>query len=76
MSYHYRKGMYYESWFLNDKWHRLDGPAYTQYNKDGTLKVQFWAVNDKKYTKENWEAHPDVIEYRLNKLINQELSSI
>ena len=64
-----------EHWWLNNKRHRLDGPAVIVWSERGQIKKikLHWYVEDTRLTEKKWKAHPLVIEYRLNKLINKEL---
>ena len=34
-----------EEWYLNGKFHRVDGPAVIQYYKSGKKQQEFWRVN-------------------------------
>ena len=35
-----------ESWYINDKLHRLDGSASVWYYKNGNIEREFWFIND------------------------------
>ena len=46
--YYYKSGeLEYEVWYLNDKHHRTDGPAFIGYYKSGKLEYEEWYLNDK-----------------------------
>ena len=47
-----------EEWWVEDKLHRIDGPARIFYNIDGTIWFQDYYINDINLTKEQWENHP------------------
>jgi antitoxin component YwqK of YwqJK toxin-antitoxin module len=36
-----------ESWYLNGKYYREDGPAYQYWNSNGQIKFESWYLNDK-----------------------------
>jgi antitoxin component YwqK of YwqJK toxin-antitoxin module len=40
-----------ESYYLNGKRHREDGPALIQYNENGNIKSEKYYLNGKKITK-------------------------
>jgi len=43
----------YEGWYLNGKEHREDGPAIQSWYKGQKLD-EYWHLNDKKYSREEW----------------------
>lgn len=43
----------YEEWFLNDKLHREDGPAFRSWHPDGTLESEAWWLNGKLLSKKD-----------------------
>ena len=38
-----------ERWYLNDKLHREDGPAYQRWHKDGQKEYERWWLNGKRH---------------------------
>jgi len=46
----------YEAYYLNDKRHRIDGPAYISYYENGSISYEAYYLNDKKLTKEEFLA--------------------
>jgi len=73
ITYYKNRDVEYVNWFVNDEYHRLDGPAQIWYNEDKSIRFQNYWINGELYTKEAFETSPEVIEYKLNNLINQEL---
>ena len=49
-------------WYQNNKRHRLDGPAVMYANGDNA-----WYIDGIQYTEEEFNKHPDVIEYAKSK---------
>jgi hypothetical protein len=45
----------YESYWLNGKRHREDGPAYQSWDENGTKEYEVYWLNDKKYSKEAYD---------------------
>ena len=62
-----------EGYYKNGQLHRLDGPAEIFYGEPEVIKRENYWINDEWLIKEEWELHPEVIEYKLNQLINKEL---
>ena len=49
---YYRNGnVYYEIYFLNDKYHRTDGPAFIDYNEDGRVYREEYYLNGIRFYK-------------------------
>jgi hypothetical protein len=44
----------YESWLLNGKSHREDGPAIQWWSDNGQKEYESWYLNGKRYTREEW----------------------
>jgi hypothetical protein len=44
----------YEGYYLNDNLHRENGPAYIDHYENGNYTERYY-LNDKKFTKEDWE---------------------
>ena len=44
----------YETWYLNGKYHRENGPAGQWWYENGQKKYEEWWLNDEKYTREEW----------------------
>ena len=63
----------HESYRVNGKRHRLDGPALTWWYKSGKKECESYRVNGKYLTKEDWENHPLVQGYWADKAINKEV---
>jgi hypothetical protein len=71
-------------WYKDGKMHRLDGPAkilYKQRYIDSVIEKEllskrevFYVINGVFYTKKEYYNSPEVKEYKLNQLINQELN--
>lgn len=59
------------TWHKQGQWHRLSGPArvFKLFNKKEPLFVEYF-VNGEGLSKEAWEKHPEVIEYKIKTLIN------
>ena len=36
-----------ERWYLDDKCHRIDGPAIVWYYEDGSIESEYWYLDDK-----------------------------
>ena len=47
-------------WLVNGELHRLSGPTVIYSNGS-----EGYYINHKRYTKEQWERHPDVVSYKL-----------
>ena len=62
-----------ERWYINNLLHRIDGPAEIWYNQDTSMGMKYWYINGKTLTKKQFEEHPLVVKYMLNKLIKEEL---
>ncbi len=46
--YYYNNGnISYEHYYLNDNYHRTDGPAYISYYKNGNINREFYYLNGK-----------------------------
>jgi len=58
---------YTKYWFRHDILHRLDGPAVVGFNNN--RKDYF--INDFWYEEQEYWNHPLVIEYKLNKILNE-----
>lgn len=46
-----------EKWMKHGMLHRLDGPAWVYYYEDGSLASVDYFINDKEYTKEEYEQY-------------------
>jgi len=44
-----------ESYRIDGKRHRVDGPAYIDYYEDGSVRYEGYYIDDKYYTKEEWK---------------------
>jgi len=52
---YYENGQKYsESWYLDGKLHREDGPAYQRWFENGQKRTESWWLNGKFYLKEEW----------------------
>ena len=40
----------YQYWYKDDKYHRVDGPAYIEYYEDGQVSCQRWYKDGKQLT--------------------------
>jgi hypothetical protein len=73
--YYYNGQIERERWLINGETHRIDGPAFINYSIKGTIISEQYSIMSELnwLSKEEWEQLPEVIEYKLNQLINKEL---
>jgi hypothetical protein len=57
-----------KSWWVDGQLHRVDGPAIEW--GDGS---KFWYIDGKRLTEEEFNNHPKVMEYRFNKILQEEV---
>lgn len=57
---------------VNKRWHRLDGPATISY-KDNQTYCSYW-IEDQNIPYEQFCQEPAVLDYKINKIINEVLS--
>lgn len=43
--YYESKELFREEWWFKGRRHKDDGPAYIEYNKDGSVNWMYWCVN-------------------------------
>jgi antitoxin component YwqK of YwqJK toxin-antitoxin module len=57
-----------ESWYLDGKKHRVDGPAVINYDKNGQVEIESWYLDGKKHREDG----PTVIWYDKNGQVKRE----
>lgn len=58
-------------WYCDGTLHNMNGPAIIVYDfNNKEIKKTAYYLNDKFFNKEEWENHPEMIEYRIKKLLN------
>jgi len=74
-SYYKNGNIEIEQYWVNNKRHRLSGPADIWHYKSGKIKNEHYWINDIKYSKEEYNKHPEVIKFininRNLKLLNK-----
>jgi len=63
----------YEAWYINNKRHRIDGPARIYYNPDGTIYKNYYYISGERLSKEQWEDHPLVQEWLIKEAMKEAL---
>jgi len=67
----YKNGSFmYESYFLNDLYHREDGPAYTIYSPSGEIIRETYFLHGKPLTKKDFDI------YMFNKTFDEEVNEV
>ena len=58
-------------WVINNMYHRLDGPA--EIYVDGDMIRKFYSINNKRYSEQDFNNHPEVIAYRNEQKLRKKL---
>ena len=56
-----------EKWMKHGMLHRLDGPAWIYYYTDGKIRTADYFINDKEYTKEEFDEYTKGLESKEDK---------
>jgi hypothetical protein len=46
-----------EIWYVDDEYHRLDGPAHQRWYENGQKESEMWRINGVDYTKEEFDEY-------------------
>lgn len=67
-TYYYESGeLELEIWFKDDKWHKIDGPAFRSYRKNGKIDSEDWYVDGK------WMNEEEVAKMKIMIELNKEV---
>jgi len=58
-----------EQWWLDNKLHRLDGPAVVSYYKDGSIYSEYWYLDSKQHRSDG----PAIVRYSKDGSIESEV---
>lgn len=58
-----------EIWYFEGRRHRIGGPAQT-YFQDLETKIKIFMLNEEYFSEKNYWKHPLVLEYKLNKILD------
>ena len=67
--YYYNDNVKSKKYYLNDKYHREDGPAHIGYYRNGNIKFEAYYINGKLHKEDG----PALIDYRINGKIKNKI---
>ena len=60
-----------KAWVINNNYHRIEGPA--EIYVDGDTIRKFYSINNKRYSEQDFNNHPEVITYRNEQKLKEKL---
>ena len=65
----------FEIWMAGNQYHRLDGPAYIEYNEKGKIVKESYYIKNEYFSKGAFYRSESVLKYNINQIIKRELET-